>query len=98
IDSKQDAGGVARLHHALRQHQDVPIRIGVDCSWTQRFLFESNRIVVAVVIACLRPPVSGLDAIRNGRSHEISETLHKPSRPRRSPRYPEDRWLGKNSK
>src|SRR6476619_2450020 len=29
VDSKQDARRVVRLRHAPRQHQDVPVRIGV---------------------------------------------------------------------
>src|SRR5262249_59072847 len=58
VDCKQHTRRVIRLWHTPRQHQDVPVGIGVNGARAQRVVFQSYRIIIGVVVICLRSPVS----------------------------------------
>src|SRR5205085_2345722 len=61
IDREEDAGSVASLRHALREHQEMPVRIGIDGAGTQRVLVERHRIIIGVVVVVRGSPGSGMD-------------------------------------
>ena len=93
VDGENDARRVVRLRHALHQHQQVPVRIGVHGPGAQRVLVQRHRIKIGVVVgrrACAR--------FRNGRRRRRSaNTSRTPARvppasaeapPASSPRVP----------
>src|SRR6185312_6917745 len=68
----------------------------IDGARAQSLLLQSHRIIIGVVVVCLRSPVSRLHAISNRRSQIITESWHEPLRFWGDPRYRRRNWLAEN--